>query len=120
MCYVIIISVLFWETFLLVSNQSTTSSRIHKRNIESLIQGRSCLTRPLLSLYNSCLQLRNTGCIQRNMKTFNLCILVSLAVAVYCVPISHVTGQDEDFAEVCILALPCSSSMWKLEFIQIS
>ncbi|TDH04602.1 hypothetical protein EPR50_G00134510 [Perca flavescens] len=33
------------------------------------------------------------------MKTFNLCILVSLAVAVYCVPISHVTGQDEDFAE---------------------
>ncbi|XP_031166711.1 collagenase 3-like [Sander lucioperca] len=33
------------------------------------------------------------------MKTFNLCSLVSLAVAVYCVPISHVTEQDEDFAE---------------------
>ncbi|XP_034746649.1 interstitial collagenase-like [Etheostoma cragini] len=33
------------------------------------------------------------------MNTFSLCILVSLAVAVYCVPILHVTGQDENFAE---------------------
>uniref|UniRef100_A0AAQ6AGJ1 interstitial collagenase n=1 Tax=Amphiprion ocellaris TaxID=80972 RepID=A0AAQ6AGJ1_AMPOC len=33
------------------------------------------------------------------MKTFNLSILLSLAVAVYCVPISQVTEQDESFAE---------------------
>ncbi|XP_070700185.1 collagenase 3-like [Pempheris klunzingeri] len=33
------------------------------------------------------------------MKTFNLCILLSLAAAVYCVPIPHVTVQDEHFAE---------------------
>ncbi|XP_054482526.1 collagenase 3a isoform X1 [Anoplopoma fimbria] len=33
------------------------------------------------------------------MKIFNLCILLSLAVTVYCVPISQVTVQDEDFAE---------------------
>ncbi|XP_037605334.1 collagenase 3-like [Sebastes umbrosus] len=33
------------------------------------------------------------------METFNLCVLLSLAVAVYCVPISQVTVQDEDFAE---------------------
>ncbi|XP_049891777.1 collagenase 3-like [Epinephelus moara] len=33
------------------------------------------------------------------MKTFNLCILLSLAVTVYCVPLQQVTAQDEDFAE---------------------
>ncbi|XP_071756917.1 collagenase 3-like [Centroberyx gerrardi] len=33
------------------------------------------------------------------MKSFNLCILLSLAVTVYCVPISQVTVQDELFAE---------------------
>ncbi|XP_070772988.1 collagenase 3-like [Enoplosus armatus] len=33
------------------------------------------------------------------MKTFNLCILLSLAVAVYCVPIPQITVQDENFAE---------------------
>ncbi|XP_031727457.1 collagenase 3a [Anarrhichthys ocellatus] len=33
------------------------------------------------------------------MKTFNLCILLSLAVTVYCVPISQITVQDENFAE---------------------
>ncbi|KAM8741713.1 collagenase 3-like [Acanthopagrus schlegelii] len=33
------------------------------------------------------------------MKTFNLSVLLSLAVAVYCVPIQQVTVQDEQFAE---------------------
>ncbi|XP_034405478.1 collagenase 3a isoform X3 [Cyclopterus lumpus] len=33
------------------------------------------------------------------MKTFNLCILLSLAIAAYCVPISQVTVEDENFAE---------------------
>ncbi|XP_042286716.1 collagenase 3-like [Thunnus maccoyii] len=33
------------------------------------------------------------------MKTINLSILLSLAVAVHCVPISQVTVQDEQFAE---------------------
>ncbi|KAF7663050.1 hypothetical protein LDENG_00220010 [Lucifuga dentata] len=33
------------------------------------------------------------------MKSFNLCILLSLAVTVYCVPISQPTIQDEKFAE---------------------
>ncbi|XP_071754408.1 collagenase 3a [Centroberyx gerrardi] len=33
------------------------------------------------------------------MKSFNLCILLSLAVAVYCVPIPQVTVEDELFAE---------------------
>lgn len=33
------------------------------------------------------------------MKTFNLCILLSLAGAVYCMPLSQVTVQDEHFAE---------------------
>ncbi|XP_044078701.1 collagenase 3-like [Siniperca chuatsi] len=33
------------------------------------------------------------------MKTINLCILLSLAVAVYCVPIPQFTEQDENFAE---------------------
>ncbi|XP_071371400.1 collagenase 3a [Centroberyx affinis] len=33
------------------------------------------------------------------MKSFNLCILLSLAVAVYCVPISQVTVEDELLAE---------------------
>ncbi|XP_073335638.1 collagenase 3-like [Pagrus major] len=33
------------------------------------------------------------------MKTFNLSVLLSLAVAVYCVPIQQVTVQDEQLAE---------------------
>uniref|UniRef100_A0A7N8WXL7 interstitial collagenase n=1 Tax=Mastacembelus armatus TaxID=205130 RepID=A0A7N8WXL7_9TELE len=33
------------------------------------------------------------------MKTFNLSILLSLAITVYCLPISQVTVQDEHFAE---------------------
>ncbi|XP_071316696.1 collagenase 3-like [Trachinotus anak] len=33
------------------------------------------------------------------MTTFNLSILLSLAVAVYCMPVSKVTEQDEKFAE---------------------
>uniref|UniRef100_A0A3Q1GPT4 Peptidase metallopeptidase domain-containing protein n=1 Tax=Acanthochromis polyacanthus TaxID=80966 RepID=A0A3Q1GPT4_9TELE len=33
------------------------------------------------------------------MKTFNLSVLLSLAVAVYCVPVSQVTDPDESFAE---------------------
>ncbi|XP_038564900.1 collagenase 3-like [Micropterus salmoides] len=33
------------------------------------------------------------------MKTFKLCIVLSLAVAVYCVPVPQVTVQDENFAE---------------------
>ncbi|XP_053297269.1 collagenase 3 [Pleuronectes platessa] len=33
------------------------------------------------------------------MTTFNLSILLSLAAAVYCMPISQVTNQDESFAE---------------------
>uniref|UniRef100_A0A667XZF8 Matrix metallopeptidase 13a n=1 Tax=Myripristis murdjan TaxID=586833 RepID=A0A667XZF8_9TELE len=33
------------------------------------------------------------------MKTFNLCILLSLAVTVYCVPVLQLTAQDERFAE---------------------
>ena len=39
------------------------------------------------------------------MKTFDLSVLLSLAVAVYCVPIQQVTVQDEQFAEVCRLVL---------------
>uniref|UniRef100_A0A672YFV7 interstitial collagenase n=1 Tax=Sphaeramia orbicularis TaxID=375764 RepID=A0A672YFV7_9TELE len=33
------------------------------------------------------------------MKTFNLSVLLSLAVAVYCAPVSEVTVQDEGFAK---------------------
>uniref|UniRef100_A0A3Q3F7W3 Matrix metalloproteinase-14 n=1 Tax=Labrus bergylta TaxID=56723 RepID=A0A3Q3F7W3_9LABR len=34
-----------------------------------------------------------------HMETFNLCVLLSLAVTVYCVPLPQVTVQDETFAE---------------------
>ncbi|KAE8288061.1 Collagenase 3 [Larimichthys crocea] len=33
------------------------------------------------------------------MKTFDLCVLLSLAVAVHCVPIPQASQQDEEFAE---------------------
>ncbi|XP_076017465.1 collagenase 3-like [Genypterus blacodes] len=33
------------------------------------------------------------------MKTFNVCVLLSLAVTAYCVPVSQPTVQDEEFAE---------------------
>ncbi|KAG8008202.1 Collagenase 3 [Nibea albiflora] len=34
-----------------------------------------------------------------NMKTFNLCVLLSLAVAVHCVPVPQPSQQDEQLAE---------------------
>ncbi|XP_068187779.1 uncharacterized protein [Antennarius striatus] len=37
--------------------------------------------------------------IQRNMKTFTPCILLSLAAAVYCLPLPQITAQDENLAE---------------------
>lgn len=40
------------------------------------------------------------------MKTFKLSIVLSLAVAVYCLPVSKVTVKDEHFAEVCMIHLP--------------
>jgi len=39
------------------------------------------------------------------MKTFNLCILLSLVLTVYCMPVSQVTEEDEERAEVCMLDL---------------
>ncbi|XP_059208144.1 collagenase 3-like [Centropristis striata] len=42
---------------------------------------------------------RFRSCNQHNMKTFNLCVLLSLAAAVCCMPVSQVTEQDEHFAE---------------------
>lgn len=108
MCHIILITEsCLRKLFCWMSNQSTTSSVVHKRTIESRTERRSCSTRPVLSLYNRCLQHTNTtnSWTQLNMKTFNLCILLSLGVAVYCVPIQQVTVQDEDFAEVCVLYL---------------
>lgn len=100
--------VLFGKLLLDWAIKTSTSSHIHTRNIESLSGGG---THPVLSLYNSCFQHRNTSCIQPNMKTFSLCILLSLAVAAYCVPLPQVTVQDEHFAEVCMLALPFYACM---------
>ncbi len=80
---------------------------------ESLIPEGGCSTRPLpqmhplLSLYNSSLQHGDTNHIhRRNMKSCGLCIVLSLAVAVSCVPVPQITVQDETFAEVCMFSLP--------------
>uniref|UniRef100_A0A8D0D134 Collagenase 3-like n=1 Tax=Sander lucioperca TaxID=283035 RepID=A0A8D0D134_SANLU len=42
------------------------------------------------------------------MRSCSLCIILSLAVAVYCVPVSQVTEQDEHDAEVCLFTPMCS------------
>ncbi|KAM9348946.1 collagenase 3a [Symphorus nematophorus] len=43
---------------------------------------------------------RDTNQIQRgSMRSCSLCIILSLAVAVHCVPVAEVTTQDENFAE---------------------
>lgn len=41
------------------------------------------------------------------MRSFSVCVLLSLAGAAYCMPISDASGQDEGFAEVCVFTLFC-------------
>lgn len=85
----------------------STSYAVHKRIIESLSRRG---THPVLSLYKGCLQHRNTWWIEPNMKTIILCVLLSLAVTVYCKALPEDAVQDETFAEVCMCDLsfyPC-------------
>ncbi|KAM7374846.1 hypothetical protein PAMP_007481 [Pampus punctatissimus] len=39
------------------------------------------------------------------MTFLSLCIVLNLAVAVYCVPVSQITAQDESYAESCLKKL---------------
>lgn len=109
-CVTWVITQSWWEAFSWLSNQSQSSSPvIHKWNTlwvhwlkKVVAQHAHSLTPTVLSLYNSRFQHRETNRTGRgNMRSLSLCIVLSLAVTVYCVPVSQVSVQDETFAEVC-------------------
>ncbi|XP_041865177.1 collagenase 3-like [Melanotaenia boesemani] len=74
--------------------------------LESSAQDSSCSTRPLHKPFHSTAYIRRDSRADPlvkyqpgRMRSFSVCILLSLAAAVCCVPVSEVTMQDEGFAE---------------------
>lgn len=103
--------------FYMLAEQSTSVllSSIYGMLLESLTpvaQHAHSSTHPLLSLYISRLQHRDTYRLQQgSMRSCSLCIILSLSVAVYCMPVSQVTVKDEHFAEVRMFSLPCHACL---------